>query len=158
MHTRGLLALTFLTAAVVHVTSIAAADNPTAGLLAGHNGLTPVMSVQAGTTNLGSLNPAGERVFNLQNASGKPITTLAVTIDAGAAVKPLGYGCSAFNALLKTCTVEVEGNVIRLLFSGAPEIKTDAQFRLGFAPGAIAGPWPAAGAVSVVVNGQPSSR
>jgi len=131
---------------------VQAADHPTVGLLAGHNTVTPAVAVPAGTTKIGTLNAAGEAVFNLLNTGGKPITSLVVAIDAGAAVKPLGYACSTFNALLKTCTVEVAGNVINLAFSGAPDIRADAEFRLGFAPGLIAGPWPAGAAVTVTVK------
>lgn len=131
---------------------VQAADNPTVGLLAGHNSITPPVTVPAGTTKIGTLNAAGEAVFNLLNTGGKPITSLVVAIDAGAEVKPAGYACSTFNALLKTCTVDVTGNVITLAFSGAPDIKADAQFRLGFAPGLIAGPWPAGAAVTVTVK------
>jgi hypothetical protein len=86
------------------------------------------------------------------NTSGKPIASLVVAIDAGAPVKPLGYACSMFNALLKMCTVEVTGNVITLAFAGDPTIKADAEFRLGFAPGIIAGPWPAGASVTVTVK------
>lgn len=131
---------------------VQAADNPTAGLLAGHNTVTPAVKVPAGSTKIGTLNAAGEAVFNLLNTSGKPIAGLVVAIDAGAPVKPAGYACSSFNALLKTCSVDVTGNVITLAFVGAPDIKPDAQFRLGFAPGIIAGPWPAGASVTVTVK------
>jgi hypothetical protein len=131
---------------------VQAADNPTVGLLAGHNQLTPEVVVPAGTTKIGTLNSNGEAVFNLVNTSGKPIAGFVVAIDAGAAVKPLGYACSTFNALLKTCTVDVAGNVITLTFTGTPDIKPDAKFRLGFAPGIIAGPWPAGATVTVTVK------
>ena len=144
----ALLVVVMLPGAVL----VQAADNPTVGLLAGHNALTPDVVVPAGTTKIGTLNSVGEAVFNLVNTSGKPIASLVVAIDAGVPVKPAGYACSMFNALLKTCSVDVTGNVITLAFGGAPAIKADAEFRLGFAPGNIAGPWPAGATVTVTVK------
>jgi len=149
---RRIFVLALLVVVMPGAVLVQAADNPTVGLLAGHNSLTPEVAVPAGTTKIGTLNSVGEAVFNLVNTSGKPITSLVVAIDAGAAVKPAGYGCSMFNALLKTCAVDVTGNVITLTFSGTPDIKADAQFRLGFAPGIIAGPWPASATVTVTVK------
>jgi hypothetical protein len=152
MHTRGLLALVLFAAVAMLPAGVIAADHPTAGLLAGHNQTTPPISVTSGTTSLGPLNAQGERVFNLVNASGKPITSLVVTITAEAPLPAIGHACSSLNALLKSCTAEVKGNVVTLNFGGSPDIKTDAQFRLGFSPGVIAGPWPAGAAVSVAVS------
>jgi len=152
---RGLFMVLPVAAAVLAVAQLAvAADNPTVSIIGGHNANTPMITVPAGTTKLGALNTNGEAVFNLQNGSGKPFTTLVVSIDAGVPLKPLGYGCSVFTGLLKACTVNVSGSVINVTFTGAPAIKPDGQFRLGFAPGVIAGPWPAGAAVSVAVHDQ----
>ena len=156
MRRRVLLILALLALAVPHQ-AVIAADTPTASLIAGHNDKTEVITLGAATTTLPGLDASGEGVFNLQNGSGKPITSLVVAIEATAPVKPLGYACSMFTALLRACTVQVNGNTITITFTGMPDIKTEAQFRLGFAPGLIAGPWPASAPVSVTINAQPAA-
>ena len=153
MADRFLLA-TLVTAALVGAHAIHAADNPVAGLFPGHNTRSATVVVPAGTTKIGTLNASGEGTFNLQNTSGRTISRLLVAVDAGAPLKPVGYGCSTFSTLLTTCKADVVGNVVYLLFSGTPDIKTGAEFRVGFAPGTLAGPWPAGATVSVTPDGQ----
>jgi hypothetical protein len=143
-----------LVAAVLGAGAVHAADNPVAGLFPGHNTRTATVAVPAGTTRIGALNASGEGTFNLQNTGGRAMSSLLVAVDAGAPLKAVGYGCSTFSTLLTTCKADVVGNVVYLLFTGTPDIKIGAEFRLGFAPGTLAGPWPAGATVSVTPDGQ----
>lgn len=142
------------TAALIGTHAVQAADNPVAGLFSGLNTKSATVAVPAGTTKIGTLNASGEGTFNLQNTSGGAISSLLVAVDAGAPLKLMGYGCSTFSTLLTTCKADVVGNVVYLLFSGTPDIKAGAEFRVGFAPGTLAGPWPAGATVSLTPDGQ----
>jgi hypothetical protein len=63
------------------------------------------------------------------------------------------YNCSALGLLLTTCKADVVANVASLQFTGTPEIKPDATFRLGFAPADDGTGWPGGRTVTVTVNG-----
>ena len=110
--------------------------------------------VANGTTQVGTLNQLGLGVFDMRNNTGGPIKTVVVAVDLGAPAEAGKFGCSQVTTLLlSTCTVQARGNVLYVMFSGAPEIMRDAHFRVGFsAPGGSG--WPPSRPVSVIVNGQ----
>jgi hypothetical protein len=145
-----ILSVTLLSgAAVLH-----AIDNPVAGLFRGRSDIGGTTLIGQGRTELGTLNARGAAVFNLRNDSGQAITSLLVTIDAGAPASPARYSCSALTQLLRSCRTEMTGTLIHLVFSGEPAIERDAEFRLGFAAATDGTSWPPSRPVAVTVNGQ----
>jgi hypothetical protein len=90
----------------------------------------------------------------MRNGTGGPIKSVVVAIDLGVPAEAGKFGCSQVTTLLlSTCTVQARGNVLYVMFSGAPEIARDAHFRVGFsAPGEVG--WPPGRPVTVIVNGQ----
>jgi hypothetical protein len=125
-----------------------------AGLFPDYGVIATPMPLPAGATRIGKLNSRGEGSFELQNPSREPIASLLVALDTGKPVERPIYGCSQLGIFLKTCTAEVSGNLIYILFSGEPEIRAGARFRLGFAPSAGGAGWPPDAEVTVTPNGQ----
>ena len=147
------LATSLLFVVTATVALPAAADVPVAGIFPGVTINADPTPVRAGETKLGALNIYGPTVFELKNASNAPITSLLVTVDAGAPSS--GARCSTLTGqALPTCTTQVVGNSIHVHFSGG-EIGPNATFRLGFAPDPAGASWPSNRPVTVTVNGQP---
>lgn len=155
---RTLSALLLLTAATHAQTTsgqpASASSIPVVALFPGNANPVGFTQVSSGTTKLGTLNQAGLGVFDMRNNSGGAIKSFVVAVDLGATAEAGKFGCSQVTTLLlNTCTVQGRGNVLYVMFSGAPEIARDAHFRLGFsAPGSTG--WPSSRPVSVIVNGQ----
>jgi hypothetical protein len=148
-------ALTTSLAAAVSGAVLSAADTPVAGLFNANREVTPVsVPVTASATKVGETNSRGEAIFNLKNASSRPLTSVLVAIDFDAPPDAAKYTCSTLSEVLPTCRTGSKGNTLFLLFSGAQPIPADGLFKLGFASSNKGEGWPAHQSISVTANGQ----
>ena len=150
----SILLIAFFAGPVAAQSPQASERQAVAGLFPDYGVIAAPMPLPAGATRIGKLNSRGEGAFELQNPSREPISSLLVALDTGKPVERPTYGCSQLAVFLKTCTVEVSGNVIYVLFGGEPEIAASARFRLGFAPSAGGAGWPPDAQITVTPNGQ----